>query len=212
MKNMKINQLVVGVCQTNCYIIYNKDTNEAMIVDPGDQAEDISMRCRMLGVVPKAILLTHGHFDHMMAAGKLKEEFHIPIYAAEKEVPLLADARANLSAMWARPVCIKPDCLVKEGDELDICGFSITVIETPGHTIGGVCFYIPEEEVLLSGDTLFCGSFGRTDFPTGSMSVLARSIREKLFQLPDVTQVYPGHESSTTIGYEKRYNPLGGRF
>ena len=201
---MKINQLVVGVCQTNCYIIYNKDTNEAMIVDPGDQAEDISMRCRMLGVVPKAILLTHGHFDHMMAAGKLKEEFHIPIYAAEKEVPLLADARANLSAMWARPVCIKPDCLVKEGDELDICGFSITVIETPGHTIGGVCFYIPEEEVLLSGDTLFCGSFGRTDFPTGSMSVLARSIREKLFQLPDVTQVYPGHESSTTIGYEKR--------
>ena len=101
MKNMKINQLVVGVCQTNCYIIYNKDTNEAMIVDPGDQAEDISMRCRMLGVVPKAILLTHGHFDHMMAAGKLKEEFHIPIYAAEKEVPLLADARANLSAMWA---------------------------------------------------------------------------------------------------------------
>lgn len=158
MKNMKINQLVVGVCQTNCYIIYNKDTNEAMIVDPGDQAEDISMRCRMLGVVPKAILLTHGHFDHMMAAGKLKEEFHIPIYAAEKEVPLLADARANLSAMWARPVCIKPDCLVKEGDELDICGFSITVIETPGHTIGGVCFYIPEEEVLLSGDTLFCGS------------------------------------------------------
>ena len=209
---MKINQLVVGVCQTNCYIIYNKDTNEAMIVDPGDQAEDISMRCRMLGVVPKAILLTHGHFDHMMAAGKLKEEFHIPIYAAEKEVPLLAEARANLSAMWARPVCIKPDCLVKEGDELDICGFSITVIETPGHTIGGVCFYIPEEEVLLSGDTLFCGSFGRTDFPTGSMSVLARSIREKLFQLPDVTQVYPGHESSTTIGYEKRYNPLGGRF
>lgn len=209
---MKINQLVVGVCQTNCYIIYNKDTNEAMIVDPGDQAEDISMRCRMLGVVPKAILLTHGHFDHMMAAGKLKEEFHIPIYAAEKEVPLLADARANLSAMWARPVCIKPDCLVKEGDELDICGFSITVIETPGHTIGGVCFYIPEEEVLLSGDTLFCGSFGRTDFPTGSMSVLARSIREKLFQLPDVTEVYPGHESSTTIGYEKRYNPLGGRF
>ena len=209
---MKINQLVVGVCQTNCYIINNKDTNEAMIVDPGDQAEDISMRCRMLGVVPKAILLTHGHFDHMMAAGKLKEEFHIPIYAAEKEVPLLADARANLSAMWARPVCIKPDCLVKEGDELDICGFSITVIETPGHTIGGVCFYIPEEEVLLSGDTLFCGSFGRTDFPTGSMSVLARAIREKLFQLPDVTQVYPGHESSTTIGYEKRYNPLGGRF
>ena len=209
---MKINQLVVGVCQTNCYIIYNKDTNEAMIVDPGDQAEDISMRCRMLSVVPKAILLTHGHFDHMMAAGKLKEEFHIPIYAAEKEVPLLADARANLSAMWARPVCIKPDCLVKEGDELDICGFSITVIETPGHTIGGVCFYIPEEEVLLSGDTLFCGSFGRTDFPTGSMSVLARSIREKLFKLPDVTEVYPGHESSTTIGYEKRYNPLGGRF
>ena len=124
----------------------------------------------------------------------------------------MADARANLSAMWARPVCIKPDCLVKEGDELDICGFSITVIETPGHTIGGVCFYIPEEEVLLSGDTLFCGSFGRTDFPTGSMSVLARSIREKLFQLPDVTEVYPGHESSTTIGYEKRYNPLGGRF
>ncbi len=212
MKNMKINQLVVGICQTNCYIVYNKDTKEAMIVDPGDQANDIIMRCRMLEVIPKAILLTHGHFDHMMAAEKVKEEFNIPIYAAEKEVSLLADARANLSAMWARPVCIKPDILVKEGDELDICDFHITVIETPGHTVGGVCFYIPEEEVLLSGDTLFCGSFGRTDFPTGSMSVLARSIREKLFQLPDSTEVYPGHESSTTIGYEKRYNPLGGRF
>lgn len=212
MKNMKINQLVVGICQTNCYIVYNKDTKEAMIVDPGDQANDIIMRCRMLEVIPKAILLTHGHFDHMMAAEKVKEEFNIPIYAAEKEVSLLADARANLSAMWARPVCIKPDILVKEGDELDICDFHITVIETPGHTVGGVCFYIPEEEVLLRGDTLFCGSFGRTDFPTGSMSVLARSIREKLFQLPDSTEVYPGHESSTTIGYEKRYNPLGGRF
>ncbi|CVI72081.1 putative metallo-hydrolase [Clostridiales bacterium CHKCI001] len=212
MKNMKINQLVVGICQTNCYIVYNKNTKEAMIVDPGDQANDIIMRCRMLEVIPKAILLTHGHFDHMMAAEKVKEEFHIPIYAAEKEVSLLADARANLSAMWARPVCIKPDILVKEEDKLDICDFHITVIETPGHTVGGVCFYIPEEEVLLSGDTLFCGSFGRTDFPTGSMSVLARSIREKLFQLPDSTEVYPGHESSTTIGYEKRYNPLGGRF
>lgn len=212
MKNMKINQLIVGVCQTNCYIVYNKDTKEAMIVDPGDRANDIIMRCRMLDVVPKAVLLTHGHFDHMLAAQKVKEEFHIPIYAAEKEVSLLADARANLSAMWAQPVCIKPDILIKEGDVLDLCGFHITVIETPGHTIGGVCFYIPEEAVLLSGDTLFCGSFGRTDFPTGSMSVLARSIREKLFQLPNSTEVYPGHESSTTIGYEKRYNPLGGKF
>lgn len=212
MKNMKINQLIVGVCQTNCYIVYNKDTKEAMIVDPGDRANDIIMRCRMLDVVPKAVLLTHGHFDHMLAAQKVKEEFHIPIYAAEKEVSLLADARANLSAMWAQPVCIKPDILIKEGDVLDLCGFHTTVIETPGHTIGGVCFYIPEEAVLLSGDTLFCGSFGRTDFPTGSMSVLARSIREKLFQLPDSTEVYPGHESSTTIGYEKRYNPLGGKF
>ncbi len=212
MKNMKINQLVVGMCQTNCYIVYHKDSNEAIIVDPGDRANDIIMRCRMLGISPKAILLTHGHFDHMMAADKVKEEFQIPIYASEKEISLLLDGRANLSAMWARPVCLNADVFVKEGDELEIAGFHIRVIETPGHTVGGVCYYIPEEEVLLSGDTLFCCSFGRTDFPTGSMSTLARSIREKLFTLPESTEVYPGHESSTTIGYEKRYNPLSRGF
>lgn len=212
MEKMKINQIVVGICQTNCYIAYNIDTKETMIIDPGDQANEIVMRCQMLDVTPKAILLTHGHFDHMMAAQKLKEQWNIPIYASEKEVFLLADARANLSAMWARPVTIQPDILVKEKDKLEIAGFNITVIETPGHTIGGVCYYIPDEKVLLSGDTLFCGSFGRTDFPTGSMGTLARSIREKLFSLPGDTEVYPGHESSTTIGYEKRYNPLGGRF
>lgn len=212
MKNMKINQLVVGMCQTNCYIAYHKDTKEAIIIDPGDQANDIIMRCRMLEVYPKAILLTHGHFDHMMAASKIKETFEIPIYASEKEVSLLANARTNLSAMWASPVSLEADILVKEGEEYNLIGFSIQVIETPGHTVGGVCYYIPEEETVFSGDTLFYCSFGRTDFPTGSMSTLARSIREKLFTLPESTEVYPGHESSTTIGYEKRYNPLGGGF
>ena len=114
----------------------------------------------------------------------------------------------NLSAMWSSPVTLRADEFLKDGDLLRLAGADIRVISTPGHTAGGVCYYLEKENVLFSGDTLFAGSYGRTDFPTSSMSALARSVRERLLMLPEETLVYPGHGEGTSIGYEKQYNPL----
>ena len=164
-----------------------------------------------LGLKPEAILLTHGHFDHIMAAKELKETWNVPIYACEKEIDVLTDGQKSLVAGYFRePYTITPDVTVKEGDELSIAGFTWKVFETPGHTIGSCCYYIKKESVLFSGDTLFAGSYGRTDFPTGSGRQIAESVRRLLSTLPDDTMVYPGHMDTTTIGFEKKYNPLSG--
>jgi len=164
-----------------------------------------------LGLKPEAILLTHGHFDHIMAAKELKETWNVPIYACEKEIDVLTDGQKSLVAGYFRePYTITPDVTVKEGDELSIAGFTWKVFETPGHTIGSCCYYIEKESVLFSGDTLFAGSYGRTDFPTGSGRQIAESVRRLLSTLPDDTMVYPGHMDTTTIGFEKKYNPLSG--
>ena len=147
----------------------------------------------------------------MMAAKELKEAWHVPIYACEKEIEVLSDSRKSLvSSYYREPYTLTPDITVKEGDELSIAGFTWKVFETPGHTIGSCCYYIEKEEVLFSGDTLFAGSYGRTDFPTGSGRQIAESVRRLLSTLPDDTMVYPGHMDTTTIGFEKKYNPLSG--
>lgn len=209
MENIKIRTVTVGVCSTNCYIAWHKDTKEAFFIDPGDQASTIISVCRQLELIPKAILLTHGHFDHIMAVPELKHEFDIPVYAAEKERDVLENASINLSGMIGRiGLSLHPDHFVEEGDKLEIAGLSIQVLETPGHTKGSTCFYLKEEQVLFSGDTLFCNSYGRVDFPTGSMSQMMHSVRDKLFLLPEETTVFPGHEEATDIAYEKKYNPL----
>ena len=154
--------------------------------------------------------MTHGHFDHIMAAKKVKEYYQIPVYAGIHEEELLADAEKNLSAMWAEGFTMKADDLVVDNQKIEIAGMKITVIETPGHTSGGVCYYIEKEHVLFAGDTLFFESYGRTDFPGGSMFSLIRSLGKKLFVLPDETDVYPGHGQATSIGYEKTHNPAAG--
>ena len=147
----------------------------------------------------------------MMKAKELKETWNVPIYACEKEIDVLTDGRKSLVAGYFRePYTITPDVTVKEGDELSIAGFTWKVFETPGHTIGSCCYYIEKESVLFSGDTLFAGSYGRTDFPTGSGRQIAESVRRLLSTLPDDTMVYPGHMDTTTIGFEKKYNPLSG--
>ncbi len=145
-----------------------------------------------------------------MAAKKVKEYYQIPVYAGIHEEELLADAQKNLSAMWAEGFTMKADELVVDNQKLEIAGMKITVIETPGHTSGGVCYYIEKEHVLFAGDTLFFESYGRTDFSGGSMFSLIRSLGKKLFVLPDETDVYPGHGQATSIGYEKTHNPAAG--
>ena len=198
----------LGMLETNCYFGYDAQTGGTFIVDPADDAEAIKGWCLANGKRPEAILLTHGHFDHIMAADALRREFSVPVYAAEAEKPVLENAQYNLSAMWHRPVTLKADQSLKDGQILSLAGFSIKVISTPGHTAGGLCYYLEKERVLFSGDTLFAGSYGRVDFPTSSMAEMARSVRERLLTLPEDTIVYPGHGESTDIRSEKKYNPL----
>lgn len=209
MSEIRIKTMVVGMVATNCYLVYNNETKRAAIVDPGDSAGEIASKCTELGIKPEAIFLTHGHFDHMMAAGELKERYKIPVIACEKELDLLSDGRKNLVENYFRqPFSLKPDRTVKEGDVVEAAGFSWKVLETPGHTIGSCCYYIESEHVLFSGDTLFQLSYGRTDLPTGSGRSMVGSVTRLLRELPEDTQVFPGHMDSTTIGFEKTHNPL----
>ncbi len=207
---MRIETIHVGEMGTNCYLAWDEATNRGFLVDPGEQAEKIIRVCSRYQVKSEAVLLTHGHFDHIMAAKKIRQQYEIPVYAGIHEEELLADSQMNLSGMWAVPYTMKADKLVNDNEVLTIAGMEITVLETPGHTSGGVCYYIKKENVLFAGDTLFCESYGRTDFPGGSMFALLRSLRGKLFVLPEETDVYPGHGQATSIGYEKTHNPAAG--
>ncbi len=206
---MKIGNVVLGPVGTNCYIVSNEETKECFVVDPAACPKGFVDHIRNTGLTVKAVLLTHGHFDHIMGLGGFLREFPVPVYAHEAEKELLEDAQLNSSAfMGGQSYTFSGAEYVKDGQELDIAGMKIRVIYTPGHTIGGCCYYIEKEAVLFSGDTLFHASVGRTDLPTGSRGQLVRSIKEKLLVLPDETEVYPGHMEETSIGYEKKYNPF----
>lgn len=205
---MKIEHFIVGVVGTNCYFAINEDTRECVVIDPGDYAKMLEEKLRGGGYTPVAILLTHGHFDHIMGVEELAKAFSIPVYVHEDDAQMLEDPSLNACAMIGARVSVKADRTVKDGDVLNLAGMEIRVIHTPGHTPGGACYYFPKEEVLFSGDTMFCESVGRTDLPGGSMSALVRSIKEKVLKLPDLTIVYTGHGEPTKIGFEKQYNPF----
>lgn len=221
MGNLKLEQYVVGMVQTNCYVAINDSTQECFVVDPGASGKQLAEKIREGGYTPVAILLTHGHFDHAGAAETLAKEFGVSIYAHEAEADTLKDPQKNVSWMVGTKESYKADVYVKDGEELNLAGFSIRVLHTPGHTEGGCCYYLPEEAVVFSGDTLFAQSVGRTDFPGGSMSQIVRSVKDKLLVLTerksehidalgqtktDIT-VYPGHNEFTTIETERKYNP-----
>lgn len=212
MSDYRMYSMQLGMVQTNCYLVWNDDTREAFVVDPADRADIIAMKIHQNHLVLKAILLTHGHFDHMMAVPDLKKMFDVPVYAGEAERPLLLDASANLSEGWGgKAVEFEADHYLKDGQVISIAGFDITVIATPGHTIGGVCYYLKDEGQLFAGDTLFRRSYGRTDLETGNTAALMKSICEKVLVLPEETYVYPGHDAATSIGYELKYNPAACR-
>ena len=204
---MEMKHYCVGQVATNCYFAINEETKEMLVIDPGDSAQMLAEKIKKEGLKPKAVLLTHGHFDHAMAAEELAELFGIPVYAHEAEKDTLEDSGKNVSIMIGRRDSYHADVYVRDGEVLQLAGMELKVLHTPGHTAGGCCYYLEKEKVLFSGDTLFCQSVGRTDFPGGSMSKLVRSIKEKLMALPDEVRVHPGHMGLTTIGTERARNP-----
>lgn len=207
MAPLSVEQYVVGPVQTNCYFAANEDTKELLIIDPGAQADRLADAVKEKGLKPVAVLLTHGHFDHAKAAAELAEQYQIPVYAQVEERDTLFNPALNLSGWDGAAQAYHADCYVKDEQELDLAGFHIRVFHTPGHTPGGCCYYFPYQNALFSGDTLFCMSIGRTDFPKGSASQLIQAIRDKIMKLPDETEVYPGHNETTTVGSERLHNP-----
>lgn len=210
MANLKIGKITLGSCATNCYFVYREGETEVLFFDPADQGEYLYQVLQQKGFRVGAILLTHGHFDHIWGAQKLRALSSAKIYAYKEEEAVLSDANLNISEMAGRACTLKPNVYLEDGQEIELLGMKIQVIATPGHTEGSCCYYFEEAGMLVSGDTLFQESVGRTDFPTGSFSKLIRSIKEKLFVLPDEVKVYPGHGEATTIAYEKMHNPFCG--
>ena len=209
MKKIRIGCYVVGMVQTNFYFLHLEGEKETIVFDPADYGKEIYDELTRQGLEIKAIFLTHGHFDHIMGVKALKEACGAPVYASALEKDLLTDPYLNTSAQYGRSCVIEPDHWLIDGETVTAAGITLRMISTPGHTEGSCCYYIEEtggDPILLSGDTLFENSVGRTDLPTGDMHDIVESIRTKLYKLPDNTQVYTGHGGSTTIEHEKKYN------
>ncbi len=202
---MEIVTLPVGPLQANCILLFDEEKN-AVVVDPGGDAQRILAEIRSRGLRVQAVLLTHVHFDHMLAAGEVQAAAGAPLWVPEGDEGALADpSRSLLGWMPGQGgLPLKPDRLVKEGDVLSVGALRLTVIATPGHTPGSCCYRC--ENVLLTGDTLFAGGVGRTDFPGGDFAALRQSLR-RLNNLEGDYMVLPGHGPSTTLDGERRDNP-----
>jgi len=203
--NLKLKTVSVGMGATNCYLLKNKTTAEIIIVDPGDWGPQIIREVKELQGTVTAILLTHGHFDHIMAVNEVKKIFPAKVYAAETEQDVLSDPAKNFAGSSYQ---VQVDVWVKDQEILSLAGFQVQVFSTPGHTAGSVCYYFKEEELILCGDTIFLGSYGRTDLPTGNMAQITKSVHFLLNTFSDTVKLYPGHGEPTTVAFEKRYNPL----
>ena len=209
-----IRGVVLGPVQTNVYFIINDETSECVIADPADSPQVITGLLEKEGLTPKGIILTHGHYDHIAGIEGLEKEIKLPIYAAEAEKRLLGDVDLNHSLMsYGRGITVDADVWLKDGEEFDLAGIHFRCMYTPGHTEGSCCYLIDSMKAMISGDTLFEGSIGRTDLPTGSVPQMKKTLKERIMGLDDDISVYPGHGGMTTIGDEKKWNPfLGGDF
>jgi hydroxyacylglutathione hydrolase len=199
----------VGPLQCNCSVIGDEQTHEAMVIDPGDQIEDILRVLREEKLTLKQIVITHAHIDHVGGAMKLKAATGAPILMNQNDYALLK--MLDVQAAWIGmrpPGAVQVDESVEQGRVLKIGNLSANVIHTPGHTEGSICLYFPQEKRLVAGDTLFAGSIGRTDLPGGSMEKIIRSLHTQVLALPDETDVIPGHGPATTIGEERETNPF----
>ena len=201
-----VDYLTVGPFSENCYIL-GTESNDAIIIDAGDEVHQIIEFIKKKKLKPLAIFSTHAHIDHVAAVGNLKNHFKIPFYLHKGDLVILKSIKQQATAVGlecnSAPVV---DKFLEDSETIALGEFKIKVLHTPGHTPGGSCFLI--EDMLFSGDTLFAGSVGRTDFPGGSYDALIVSIQKKILPLGDDIKVFPGHGSSTTIGEERRNNPF----
>jgi hydroxyacylglutathione hydrolase len=208
---MRIDRLILGAYETNCYVLRSSEAaKDCLIVDAGLGAGKLIEFLQEHKLNPVALVLTHGHIDHMAGVAALRDEFpDIKVYIHKLDAGMLAEPHTNLSAMTGEFFSIEPaEFSLEEDDVIEQAGVKLSVLHTPGHTPGGICLYSKDEGIVFTDDALFAESIGRTDFPNGSMSQLLKSIREKLFTLPDETKVYPGHGPVTTLAHEKAHNPF----
>lgn len=209
---MKITTITNEIASENTYILENQ--NSLIIIDPGSNGQDIISRIESIDKPIAAILLTHTHYDHIISLDFVREQFDWPpVYVSPKEASWLFTPKNNLSGL-IRHADI-PDVITRPAEQLFISDksyhiddFNFTVVETPGHSVGGVSFIFDDEELVVTGDALFYESVGRSDLPTGDFDQLVMSINEKLLTLPNHFQVFPGHGKPTTIGHEKNFNPF----
>ena len=205
---MKVERFLTGIISTNCYLAVNEETKQAVVVGPAACPGSLMIRIEEEGLEITAILLTHGHFDHIMGLDGLLKEYDVPVYVHEDDREIMTNPRLNLSSSYTSGYTFDGAEYIHGGETLRFAGYDFEVFHTPGHTPGCCCYYVKSEGVLFSGDTLFAGSVGRSDFPGSSASELIRSVREKLLPLPDDTHVYPGHMGETMIGHERKNNPF----
>lgn len=206
---MEVRSLTVGQVAENSYIFRRDGSDKGLIIDPGEEAPRLLAAIDELGIELEAILLTHCHFDHIGAVTPVAEATGAPVYCPKLEVPLLADIMAYVPWPGFGPYeSYDADETVAGGEKLELAGFEIDVIFTPGHSPGHVTYAIADEDALFSGDVLFAGSVGRTDLPGGDWPTLERSIQSLLDAYPDETVVYPGHMGLTKIGAERAQNPF----
>lgn len=205
---MNIETLVVGPIETNCYIVSDPVSREAVIIDAGDDAEEILAYVEQNQLQVKYLLNTHGHFDHIQANDTIREKTGAQLATHADDVELLiSPEKVSAGMMSVIHGCREPELILHNGDTIAFGPYQLRVLYTPGHSKGGCCFYELQEKVCFTGDTLFRGSIGRTDLYGGNYAVLLKSVRERLQVVADDATIYPGHGPESTMAFERRANP-----